>query len=158
MSGPINLVIIVTNSSKIKSSYTMVISDAWTQPFRVVTVEITYKTEVRLRINRLDGPHSFVKTIKHSIVCTTATIDSKQITIQPLTRNLSNHNNNTLSCRETVKPERTNNVIRRPLGRAPLNCRVGALKSGKKQLRHMPTTSYLCLGTDDNIKFSRSNG
>ena len=39
---------IYRSSSKIKTSHTMGISNAWTQPFRVVTVEITYKTEDRL--------------------------------------------------------------------------------------------------------------
>ena len=33
-----------------------------------------------------------------------------------------------LSRRETERPERTNNAIPSPFGRAPLNSRVGALK------------------------------
>ena len=49
------------------------------------------KQKHRLRINRLDAPHSFTKTIKHSVIRTWASIDNKQITIQPLTWNFSDH-------------------------------------------------------------------
>ena len=66
----------------------MGISDAWSQPLWVVTVEITYKTKVRLRIDRLHAPHSFTNT---SVIRTWASIHNKQITIQTLTWNLSNH-------------------------------------------------------------------
>ena len=81
----------IENSGEVKSSHTMGISDAWSHPLWVVTVEITYKTKDRLRIDRLDAPHSFTKTIKHPVIRSWALIDSKQITNQPLTRNLSDH-------------------------------------------------------------------
>ena len=92
MSGSINQLRTVSNSGEIKSSHTtMGISDAWTQPLWVVTDEITYKRKDRLKVEKLDAPHSFTKTIKHSVVRTWATIEHKPITIQPLTKNFSNH-------------------------------------------------------------------
>ena len=161
MSGTINQLRTVSNSGKIKSSHTMGISDAWSQPLWEVTVEITHKTKDRLRINWLDAPRSFTKTIKHSVIRTWASIHNKQITIQPLTLNLSDH-----ELTRTLEPfpprnrkrERTNNAIQIPFGRAPLNSRVGALKPGKSSSDTcLRPVRYLSLGTGD-IKFGRSNG
>ena len=113
----------------------MGISDAWSQPLWVLTVEITFKTNDRLRIDRLDAPHSSTKTIKHSVIRTWALIHYKQISIQPMTWNLSNHELTTRTL-ETFLPRNrktraNNNAKLSPFGRAPLNSRVGALKPGK---------------------------
>ena len=161
MRGSINQLRTVSNSGEIKSSHTMGISDTWSQQLWVVTVQITCKIKDRLRVDRLNAPYSFTKTIKHSVIRTWASIDNKQITIQPWTGILATMNSqqehSNLSCRKTERPEPTNNAIPSPFGRAPQQ-QSCSFETRQKQVRHMPTTSYLSLGTGYNIKFSCSNG
>ena len=162
MSGTIKQLRTVRNSSEIKSSHTMGISDAWSQLLWVVTVEITHKTKDRLMINWLDAPHSFTKTIKHSVIRTWASIHNKQITIQPLTRNLSDHELTTRTL-EPFPPRnrktRANKQRHTKLIWASTSQQQSrSFETRQEQLKHMPTTSYLSLGTDDNIKFDCSNG
>ena len=65
----------------------------------------------------------------------------------------SQQEHSNLSCRETERPERTNNAIPSPFGRAPLNSRVGTLKPGKSSsdtcLR--PVTLVLAQATTSNL-------
>ena len=162
MSGTINQLRTVSNSGKIKSSHTMGISDAWSQPLWVVTVEITHKTKDRLRINWLDAPHSFTKTSKHSVIRTWASIYNKQITIQPLTRNLSDYELRTRTLEPFTPRNRKTRVNKqrhtKPIWASTSQQQKRSFETRQEQLRHMPTTSYLSLGTGDNIKFGRSNG
>ena len=154
MSGTINQLRTVSNSGKIKSSHTMGISDAWSQPLWVVTVEITHQTKDRLRINWLDAPHSFTKTFKHW-----ASIHNKQITIQPLTRNLSDHELTT----RTLEPFLPRNWKTRankqrhtkPIWASTSQQQSRSFETRQEQLRHMPTTSYLSLDTGDNQIWSQ---
>ena len=152
----------VSNSGEIKSSHTMGISDACSQPLWVVIAEITYKTKDRLRIDRLDAPHSFTKTIKHSVICTWASIHNNQITIQPLTWNLSNHELTTRTLEPFLPLNRKTRANKqchtKPIWSSTSQQQSWSFETRQKQLRHMPTTSYLSLGTGDNIKLSRSNG
>ena len=125
-------------------------------------VEITHKTKGRLRINRLDDPNSFTKTIKHSVIRTWASIDNKQITIQPLTRILSDHELTTRTF-EPFQPRNRKTRANKQRHTKPIRATTSqqqswSFETRQKQLRHMPTTTYLSLGTGDNIKFGRSNG
>ena len=147
----------VSNSGEVQRSQTMGISDAWTLPLRVVTVEITYKTKGRLRIDSLDAHHSFTKTIKHSVVHTRATIDINQIIIQPLTTNFLNHELTTRSLEYFLPPNRKTRAIKQPYtnpnwASAPQQ-QSKSFEARQKQLQHTPKTSYLCIGTGDNIIF-----
>ena len=94
------------------------------------------KTKDRCRINRLDAPHSFTKTIKHSVIRTTwASIHNNQITIQPLTWNLSNHEHTTRTLEPFMPQNRKTRANKqrhtKPISRAPLNSRVGAWNQAK---------------------------
>ena len=136
--------------AKSKAATPWGISDAWSQPLWVVTVEITHKTKDRLRINWLDAPHSFTKTIKHSVIRTWASIHNKQTTIQPLTRNLSDHELTTRTL-EPFSPRNRKTRANKQRHTKPIWASTSQLKNTsfetrEKQLRHMPKTSYLSLG------------
>ena len=152
----------VRNSGEIKSSHTMSISDAWSQPLWVVTVEITNKTKNRLMINRLDAPHSFTKTIKYSVIRIWSSIGNKQITIQPLTWNFSDHELTTRTLEPFPPRNRKTRANKqrhtKPIWASTSQQQSWSFETRQKQLRQMPTTSFLSLGTGDNINFGRSNG
>ena len=162
MSGTINQLRTVSNSGEIKSSHTMGISDAWSQLLWVVTVEITDKTKDRLRIDWLDAEYSFTKTIKYSVIRTWAWIHNKQITIQPLTWNLSDHELTTKTFEPFPPRNRKTRANKqrhtKPIWASTSQQQSRSFETRQKQLSHMPTTSYLSLVAGDNTKFGRSNG
>ena len=125
----------------------MGISDTWSQPLWVVTVEITYKRKNRLWINRLDAPHSFTKTIRHSIIRTWASIDNKQITIQPLTWNFSDHELRTRTLEPFPPWNRKTRANKqrhtKSIWASTSQQQSWSFETRQKQLRQMPTTSYL---------------
>ena len=150
----------VSDSGEVKSSHTMGISDIWSQPLWVVTVEITYKTKDGLKIDRLDVPHSFTKTTKLSVIRNWASIDNKQITIQQLTWNLSNHELTTRTLEPFLPRNRRTRANKQrhtmSIWASTPQQQSWSFETRQKQLRHMPATSYL--SRSHNIKFSRSNG